>query len=275
MTRTAQHLATTGTFNINAFTSRNIPSGIVDKDNNDLIPNFVEYDSCGLQTIGKNADGSFDVYNPDPFNKPGVRFRAHHLHSIEQEAIYDVGEVEGNPGPPVPDCALGFPFSPVLMAHRSVGEDPIPASPAFLQIDHDVADLNQQGDDVSFAQGSNGEIIFAKSGIYRLRGSVIAKYDDPSEPLNLFLALVKNPAGSAINLGSALSETRLDGGSPQLKTLEVSGLVAINESAPEADRTVALHTWFTGGPGGVVSTGDGQTPFSSGLEVIKVSELLT
>lgn len=240
MTRTAQRLATTGLFNIGALAALNVQTLIIDKDGLPRIPNFVEFDQCGLEVIAKNADGSFDVFNPDPVDKTNVRFRAHHLHSEEQEPIYPVTPTTQASTVPLPDCILfgGWPYA---VAHNRFdvrqGVE-IPPGPSFLVPQFDQVLCNQDHPSSPYVTISGGRVIINRSGVYRIKTS-LPHTSIGEVPVRVELGIYMDPAGSPALLPPSSSSETLSGG--EFNTSESSSIIAVDGSWPVGQRTFEVR----------------------------------
>jgi len=270
MSTTDQRLATRGSFDIEPLSALNVQSGIVDKDGQSLIPNFVQIDEdCNLKVIAKNADGSFDVFNPDPFQKT-ANFRAHHMHSVEQEPIYNVGSATTGPSSaPIPDCVLigGFPLAVAHQRFSSEQDQTLPASPAFFVPNFSNILTNQDNGAAPNVSFSGGRMIINRSGAYRIRAAMPTK-QDAGQPVRVDMYLVSDPDGSPTVIPPASSsDTLAQAEATYPTTSEFSITLAIDDTAPVAQRTFEVRASSTGG---IATQGDGVVGAS--LEVVKIGE---
>jgi hypothetical protein len=278
MPRTSQHLATTGNFTIPALSPLTVQSGIVDKDGNSLIPNFVQFDACNLDIIAKNADGTFVAYNPDPFEKDVV-FRAHHLHSIEQEAIYNIGAASTQPyAGALPDCVLfgGFPLAVLHQRYNdSPGQEIPPDTPGpRLVLNFNISDILSDApspDEFISWDGPFQQFTFNKSGLYRVNVIMPANNIDETNQSDVRLALFKDPNGSPLVNVPAFAAETVDA-TIGLITPEITTVLNIDENDPVGLRTFQAEAWSIGA-GVNPQTGDNlQAPFGYGIIIERVGE---
>jgi len=166
MSNTQQRLASRSFLpvSINANQVLNVPTGLIFKDGTPAIPWLVDIDGpCPfLQILQKNADGSFDVWNPTE-NVVNFDWIAHHVHSVEQEPITPVATVATPSTVPAPAqlCALpGYENLPnyllgsywltVLETNQSARN----ATPSTILTDTDPDALNN-----AVAAASAGDVI--------------------------------------------------------------------------------------------------------------------
>ncbi len=263
MSTTAQRLSTTGPLTIPGITALKVATGIQDKDLNPLIPNFVQIDEdCNLKIFAKSSDGSFDVWNPDAFEKT-VTWRAHHMHSEEAEPIVTVPE-STTPGGAIPDCLVfgGFPLAIAHVVYSNVLDVVIPNALPALTPNLNTVFLDQDAPAPAVSLGA-GRIVFNKSGIYRVRASM--PFRNVSAGSNLIdLYLIQDPDGTPTTM---IPSSSTQGGSTQTNTAEFSLMLGIDESVAVALRTYEVQ---------VISTGTddvtGNGVHGGTLEVLKVGE---
>lgn len=265
MTLTSQRLATTGLFNILAFSILNVQTFLRTKDGAALIPNFVEFDACGLMVIAKNANGSFDVYNPDPIDKTNVRFRAHHLHSEEQEPIYTVTPTTQASTLPLPDCAIfgGFPFAVAHNRFSTAQEQAIPPGPAFYSPNLSAILCNQDAPSLPNVSLANGRFIINRTGVYQIRSSMFLR-NVAEVPVVVDLSLVVDPDGSPAAIPPAYSSETL--APADFMTSEIGCIIAVDASVPVAQRTFEVRA-SASAPGVIAGGMNAGT-----IEVVKVGE---
>lgn len=277
MPTTSQRLATTGQFTIDPLSPATVQSGIVDKDGNPLIPNIVQFDACNLDIIGKNADGTFDVWNPDPIQKT-VTFRAHHFHSVEQEPIYNVGDVVPSPYQgDLPGCVLfgGFPLAVLHQRLQSSPGQEIPPQPTPLVLAFPspsvVSDVPSPDNFISWDGGFQNFTI-NKSGLYRVNVMMVVNNADEAAQSDVRLALFEDPAGSPLLKLPAFSAETVEA-TVGLITPEITAVLNINEAAPVGSRTFQAQAWSSG-TGINPVTGDAQQGnYACAIIIEKIGDL--
>lgn len=266
MSTTNQRLATYGTLTIPGLTAYNVQTGIQDKDGTALIPNFVQIDEdCGLVIFGKYPNGTFDIFNPDPFEKTVV-WRAHHLHSEEAEPIIQRTSITDIPASSLPECVLfgGFPLAIAYQLWSSEQNQDIPISPAYYSPDFNEVVTEQ---DVASPQESltvsSGRIVFKRSGVYRVRADL--QHLNTQELGNIVrLFMVRDPDGSPVIIVPSVVENPSTG---LRRCSQFSCTLAIDASVAEALRTYEIRANSNAAGD---STGAGDR--AAALEIVKVGE---
>jgi len=109
MTVRNQILASSGSLTIDSNEVLRVPTGLQDQFGNSLTPHFVDFSAnCPfLVVLNKSVDGYFDVWNPTLSDNISAIWKAHHLHSFEQEPLFSCIDPAVISPLPAPDlCSL-------------------------------------------------------------------------------------------------------------------------------------------------------------------------
>lgn len=174
MTQRPQRLSTSGSFSVGANAVLNVPTGIQDQFGNALTPHFIEFiTACPfLMILQKNANGSFDVFNPTAVAVTAT-WKAHHMHSIEMEPVYatSIATAPSVVVPPTPTCSWPvLPANDAILQKYAVRQGGAIPNVTIMDVDYNTASiLYDPNGAFTYAAGA---LLFNRAGYYQLNASL-------------------------------------------------------------------------------------------------------
>jgi hypothetical protein len=278
MTVRNQILSSSGSFSINSLAVRNIPTGLQDQFGNALTPHFVELITiCPfLMILQKNANGSFDIYNPTNV-VVAASWKAHHLHSFEQEPVVATTLATGASAVPAPVPVCAWPVLNPLDIHAITqkyatdnGRTGIPDD-AILDINYQNLDFLRDvaGD---FTHNIDGSVTFNSSGYYKLNASLLFTvtaelYDEVA--LFVYRKLGDPAVDTLTNLYKIGSYYQAALGTLS-NSLEIDGSIVVPSPLPDLEE----RTYFIGAQSSLDASNLGATGGDIGLPAADYCGLL-
>lgn len=271
-----QYLSSGSALNVEPGETAFQDTGLMDKDGNSLLADFVRLPSPLIfKRIGVNAGvNGFFCYNPTNELVEAASWLAARIHSIAGQPPVSVLTASL----PIAEDSESLTGQPKMTAkyQNLVIDTAISAVLPGLQVPFATYVAGSGYRIADFITKNNDLFIIEEAGLYRVKASLVCKLPQNTADEEITLYLARDPAGAATIMLPALSEQTIGttgAGESHSRTLEIETQIGILGNEAEILRTFAI---FALGSTGNATLGPASTitAFSASLTIERIGDLV-